>query len=146
MLWKTYYKYKESPPDDCSLNMKLELLTVSNFLIHLLADALSKAQQEQFQNACIDLLTRRFESGWNPMKPWRGSGFRTLHLHQFDPVISQICLMSHIPIDLVQKTLSKFPCTLFTDPLDVSYKMENGPLLSLYSGGDEVWEPKHIVK
>ena len=124
--------------------MKLELQSVANFLTHLLTEVLTKEEQDRFQAACEDFLTRRFQSSWDPEKPWRGSGYRALRLNafEFEPVISQICLMSHLSIAPVQRALGKFPCVLFTDPLDVSYKMEDGPLISLYSKGDQAWQSK----
>jgi len=125
--------------------MKLELLSASNFLVHLVRLArrgVSEAQLARFHDALIDVLRRRYRDHWFPDKPFKGSGFRCIRINgKFDPLIGE----AGESVGLSSKFLhSIFPSelTLWVDPLEVSYRIgENGSICVLYEYQDGVVEP-----
>jgi len=125
--------------------MKLELLSASNFLVHLVRLArrnVPESQLQKFHECLIEVLRRRYRDHWFPEKPFKGSGFRCIRINgKFDPLIGsagEACGLS-------SKFLhSIFPSelTLWIDPLEVSYRIgENGSICVLYEHKDGVTEP-----
>jgi protein Tob/BTG len=116
--------------------MKLELLSASNFLVHLVRLArrgVSEAQLARFHDALIDVLRRRYRDHWFPDKPFKGSGFRCIRINgKFDPMIGEAGESAGLSAKFLH---SIFPSelTLWVDPLEVSYRIgENGSICVLY--------------
>jgi len=127
--------------------MKLELLSASNFLVHLVRLArkgVSEAQLARFHDALIDVLRRRYRDHWFPEKPFKGSGFRCIRINgKFDPMIGEAGETAGLSAKFLHQI---FPSelTLWVDPLEVSYRIgENGSICVLYEYQDGVseWKP-----
>jgi len=125
--------------------MKLELLSSSNFLVHLVRLSrrnVPESQLQKFHECLIEVLRRRYRDHWFPEKPFKGSGYRCIRINgKFDPLIGQ----AGEACGLSSKFLhSIFPSelTLWVDPLEVSYRIgENGSICVLYEHKDGVTEP-----
>jgi len=125
--------------------MKLELLSASNFLVHLIRLAkrnVSETQLTKFRDSLIETLRRRYRDHWFPEKPFKGSGYRCIRINgKMDPVIGQ----AGEPCGLSSAFLhSTFPgeLTMWIDPLEVSYRIgENGSICVLYEYSEGVNEP-----
>lgn len=125
--------------------MKLELLSASNFLVHLIRLAkcnVGETQLQKFRDSLIEFLKRRYRDHWFPQKPLKGSGYRCIRINgKMDPVIGQAgeaCgltsafLCSTLPSELI----------IWIDPLEVSYRIgENGSICVLYEHSEGVTEP-----
>jgi len=129
--------------------MKLELLSASNFLVHLVRlsrRGVSETQLARFHDALIDVLRRRYRDHWFPEKPFKGSGFRCIRINaKFDPMIGEAGETAGLSAKFLH---SIFPgeLTLWVDPLEVSYRIgENGSICVLYEfqAGvtKEPWKP-----
>jgi protein Tob/BTG len=125
--------------------MKLELLSASNFLVHLVRLArrnVPDSQLQKFNECLIEVLRRRYRDHWFPEKPFKGSGFRCLRINgKMDPLIGQ----AGEAAGLTSKFLKQiFPgeLTMWIDPLEVSYRIgENGSICVLYEHQEGVSEP-----
>lgn len=132
--------------------MKLELLSASNFLVHLVRLAkrnVSESQLQKFRESLIDVLRRRYRDYWFPDKPFKGSGYRCLRINgRMDPIIGQAGNECGLPSAFLH---SVFPSelTMWIDPLEVSYRIgENGNICIIYEyaeGGTE-WMPASLRK
>ena len=132
--------------------MKLELLSASNFLVHLVRLAkrnVSESQLQKFRESLIDVLRRRYRDHWFPDKPFKGSGYRCLRINgRMDPIIGQAGNECGLPSAFLH---SVFPSelTMWIDPLEVSYRIgENGNICIIYEyaeGGTE-WMPASLRK
>lgn len=132
--------------------MKLELLSASNFLVHLVRLAkrnVSESQLQKFRESLIDVLRRRYRDHWHPDKPFKGSGYRCLRINgKMDPIIGQAGNECGLPSAFLH---SVFPSelTMWIDPLEVSYRIgENGNICIIYEyaeGGTE-WMPASLRK
>jgi protein Tob/BTG len=128
--------------------MKLELLSASNFLVHLIKLGrrnINENQLEKFRQAFVEVLRRRYRDHWFPEKPFKGSGYRCIRINgKMDPVISQAGESCGLSQALIHST---FPSelTMWIDPLEVSYRIgENGSICVLYEfkeGVSEPWRP-----
>lgn len=125
--------------------MKLELLSASNFLVHLVR--LSRRNVSEFQlsklNDClVEVLRRRYMGHWFPQKPFKGSGYRCIRINgKMDPLVHQAAVAAGMSPQFLH---SIFPSelTLWVDPLEVSYRIgENGSICVLYEHADGVTEP-----
>lgn len=125
--------------------MKLELLSASNFLVHLIRLAkcnVGETQLQKFRDSLIEFLKRRYRDHWFPQKPLKGSGYRCIRINgKMDPVIGQAgeaCgltsafLCSTLPSELI----------IWIDPLEVSYRIgESGSVCVLYEHSEGVTDP-----
>jgi len=124
--------------------MKLELLSSSNFLVHLvrLSRRNVQSQLQKFHECLIEVLRRRYRDHWFPEKPFKGSGYRCIRINgKFDPLIGQAGEACGLSTKFLH---SIFPSelTLWIDPLEVSYRIgENGSICVLYEHKDGVTEP-----
>jgi len=75
------------------MNMKYELLSASNFLVHLIRLAktnVGESQLQKFRDTLVEVLRRRYKEHWFPEKPFKGSGYRCIRINgKMDPVIGQ---------------------------------------------------------
>lgn len=117
-------------------NMRLEIHSAANFLVHLLRlhnNGLTESQLEMFRTSLTDVLRRRYQEHWFPEKPARGSGYRCLRINgKMDPVIAQAGSAVGLPPSYLH---SLFPSelTMWIDPAEVSYRIgENGSICVLY--------------
>ncbi len=125
--------------------MKLELLSASNFLVHLVRLAkrnVPDSQLQKFNECLIEVLRRRYRDHWFPERPCKGSGFRCLRINgKMDPLVGQ----AGEACGLSSKFLHQiFPSelTLWIDPLEVSYRIgENGSICVLYEHQEGVTDP-----
>ena len=73
--------------------MKLELLSASNFLVHLIRLGrrnVSESQLSKFRDCLIEILRRRYRDHWFPEKPFKGSGYRCIRINgKMDSIIGQ---------------------------------------------------------
>lgn len=125
--------------------MKLELLSASNFLVHLIRLAkcnVGETQLQKFRDSLIEFLKRRYRDHWFPQKPLKGSGYRCIRINgKMDPVIGQAgeaCgltsafLCSILPSELI----------IWIDPLEVTYRIgESGSVCVLYEHSEGVTDP-----
>jgi len=131
--------------------MKLELLSASNFLVHLVRLArrnVPESQLQKFHECLIEVLRRRYRDHWFPEKPFKGSGFRCIRINgKFDQLIGSAGEAAGLSSKFLH---SIFPSelTLWIDPLEVSYRIgENGSICVLYEHKDgvtEPWRPTHL--
>uniref|UniRef100_A0ABI7XMY5 Transducer of ERBB2, 1 n=2 Tax=Felinae TaxID=338152 RepID=A0ABI7XMY5_FELCA len=79
------------------------------------------------------LLKKKYEGHWYPEKPYKGSGFRCIHIgEKVDPVIEQASKESGLDIDDVRGNLPQ-DLSVWIDPFEVSYQIgEKGPVKVLY--------------
>lgn len=125
--------------------MKLELLSASNFLVHLVRLSrrnVPESQLAKFHENLVEVLRRRYRDHWFPERPFKGSGFRCIRINgKFDPLIGQAGEACGLSAKFLH---SIFPSelTLWVDPLEVSYRIgENGSICVLYEHKDGVTEP-----
>ena len=132
-------------------NMKLELLSAANFLVHLIRLArrnVGESRLQKFRDCLIEVLRRRYRDRWFPEKPFKGSGYRCIRINgKLDPIIGQAGKGCGLSTTFLQET---FPSelTLWIDPLEVTYRMgENGSICVLYEykeGISEPWKPSDL--
>lgn len=131
--------------------MKLELLSASNFLVHLIRLAkrnVGETQLQKFRDSLIEVLKRRYRDHWFPEKPFKGSGYRCIRINgRMDPVIAQAAEVASLDSTQIHAT---FPSelTMWIDPLEVSYRIgENGSICVLYEFKEdnlnEPWRPQN---
>ena len=128
--------------------MKLELLSASNFLVHLIRLGrrnVSESQLSKFRDCLIEILRRRYRDHWFPEKPFKGSGYRCIRINgKMDSIIGQAGEGCGLSSTFLHQT---FPSelTMWIDPLEVSYRIgENGSICVLYEykeGVSEPWKP-----
>jgi protein Tob/BTG len=127
------------------MNMKLELYSASNFLVHLIRLAkrnVGESQLQKFRDTLIGVLQRRYKEHWFPEKPFKGSGYRCIRINgKMDPVIGQAGESCGLSSAFLHST---FPSelTMWIDPKEVSYRIgENGSICVLYEYSEGVNEP-----
>ena len=138
-------KLKVKKTEKRSIVMKLELLSASNFLVHLIRLAkrnVTESQLGKFRESLIEVLRRRYRDHWFPEKPFKGSGYRCIRINgKMDPVIAQAGDSCGLSAAFLHST---FPSelTMWIDPLEVSYRIgENGSICVLYEYCEGVTEP-----
>jgi len=125
--------------------MKLELISASNFLVHLIRMGcrnVSESQLSKFRDCLIEILRRRYRDHWFPEKPFKGSGYRCIRINgKMDSIIGQAGEGCGLSSTFLHQT---FPSelTMWIDPLEVSYRIgENGSICVLYEYNEGVTEP-----
>jgi len=131
--------------------MKLELLSASNFLVHLIRLGrrnVGESKLQKFRDCLIEVLKRRYRDHWFPEKPFKGSGYRCIRINgKMDPIIGQAGEGCGLSSTFLHDT---FPSelTMWIDPLEVSYRIgENGSICVLYEykeGVSEPWKPSNL--
>ena len=70
--------------------MQLEIQVALNFIISYLYNKLPRRRVNIFGEELERLLKKKYEGHWYPEKPYKGSGFRCIHVgEKVDPVIEQ---------------------------------------------------------
>lgn len=128
--------------------MKLEIMSASNFLAHLVRLGrrnVSENQLTKFRDELMTVLRRRYKDHWFPEKPFKGSGYRCIRINgKMDPIIGQAGEAVGLSSTFLHQT---FPSelTMWIDPLEVSYRIgENGSICVLYEFNEvvpEAWKP-----
>ena len=125
--------------------MKLELISASNFFVHLIRMGcrnVSESQLSKFRDCLIEILRRRYRDHWFPEKPFKGSGYRCIRINgKMDSIIGQAGEGCGLSSTFLHQT---FPSelTMWIDPLEVSYRIgENGSICVLYEYNEGVTEP-----
>ena len=103
--------------------MKLEILSVANFVTHLLrlTKCTSERRLKKFRNKLVKILQERYEHYWFPQSPLRGSNFRVLRItNKMDPILEKAGVLAGINKEFLEYYLP--PLTIWVDPLSVSYQ------------------------
>ncbi|KAK2508279.1 hypothetical protein MC885_016276, partial [Smutsia gigantea] len=113
--------------------MQLEIQVALNFIISYLYNKLPRRRVNIFGEELERLLKKKYEGHWYPEKPYKGSGFRCIHIgEKVDPVIEQASKESGLDIDDVRGNLPQ-DLSVWIDPFEVSYQIgEKGPVKVLY--------------
>ncbi|XP_053436458.1 protein Tob1-like [Nycticebus coucang] len=113
--------------------MKLEIQVALNFIISYLYNKLPRRRVNILGEELGRLLKKKYEGHWYPEKPYKGSGFRCIHIgEKVDPVIEQASKESGLDIDDVRGNLPQ-DLSVWIDPFEVSYQIgERGPVRVLY--------------
>ncbi|KAK2536904.1 Tob1 [Columba livia] len=101
-------------------------------------DLLPRRRVNIFGEELERLLKKKYEGHWYPEKPYKGSGFRCIHIgEKVDPVIEQASKESGLDIDDVRGNLPQ-DLSVWIDPFEVSYQIgEKGPVKVLYVDDNE---------
>ncbi|KFQ23336.1 PREDICTED: protein Tob1 [Merops nubicus] len=118
--------------------MQLEIQVALNFIISYLYNKLPRRRVNIFGEELERLLKKKYEGHWYPEKPYKGSGFRCIHIgEKVDPVIEQASKESGLDIDDVRGNLPQ-DLSVWIDPFEVSYQIgEKGPVKVLYVDDNE---------
>lgn len=113
--------------------MQLEIQVALNFIISYLYNKLPRRRVNIFGEELERLLKKKYEGHWYPDKPYRGSGYRCIHVGEaIDPVIEQAAKESGLDIKDVRDNLPQ-DLSVWIDPFEVSYQIgEKGPVKVLY--------------
>lgn len=118
--------------------MQLEIQVALNFIISYLYNKLPRRRVNIFGEELERLLKKKYEGHWYPDKPYKGSGYRCIHVgEKVDPVIEQAAKESGLDIDDVRSNLPQ-DLSVWIDPFEVSYQIgEKGPVKVLYVDDNE---------
>nr|XP_033817602.1 protein Tob1 [Geotrypetes seraphini] len=113
--------------------MQLEIQVALNFIISYLYNKLPRRRVNIFGEELERLLKKKYEGHWYPDKPYKGSGFRCIHIgEKVDPVIEEAAKESGLDIDDVRGNLPQ-DLNVWIDPFEVSYQIgEKGQVKVLY--------------
>uniref|UniRef100_A0A8C6V018 Transducer of ERBB2, 1a n=1 Tax=Neogobius melanostomus TaxID=47308 RepID=A0A8C6V018_9GOBI len=113
--------------------MQLEIQVALNFIISYLYNKLPRRRVNIFGEELERQLKQKYEGHWYPDKPYKGSGFRCLHVgEKVDPVVEKAAKESGLDIDDVRNNLPQ-ELSVWIDPYEVSYQIgEKGPVKVLY--------------
>ncbi|XP_056285556.1 protein Tob1b [Pseudoliparis swirei] len=113
--------------------MQLEIQVALNFIISYLYNKLPRRRVNIFGEELERQLKKKYEGHWYPDKPYKGSGFRCIHVgEKVDPVVEQAAKESGLDIEDVRNNLPQ-DLSVWIDPFEVSYQIgEKGPLKVLY--------------
>lgn len=113
--------------------MQLEIQVALNFIISYLYNKLPRRRVNIFGEELERQLKRKYEGHWYPDKPYKGSGFRCIHVgEKVDPVVEQAAKESGLDIEDVRNNLPQ-DLSVWIDPFEVSYQIgEKGPVKVLY--------------
>ncbi|CAM2101969.1 unnamed protein product [Caretta caretta] len=118
--------------------MQVEIQVALNFIISYLYNKLPRRRVNIFGEELERLLKKKYEGHWYPEKPYKGSGYRCIHVgEKVDPVIEQASKESGLDIDDVRGNLPQ-DLSVWIDPFEVSYQIgEKGPVKVLYVDDNE---------
>ncbi|XP_061562544.1 protein Tob1b [Phycodurus eques] len=113
--------------------MQLEIQVALNFIISYLYNKLPRRRVNIFGEELESLLRKKYEGHWYPDKPYKGSGFRCIHIgEKVDPVVEQAAKESGLAIEDVRNNLPP-DLSVWIDPFEVSYQIgEKGAVKVLY--------------
>ncbi|RXN00960.1 Protein Tob1 [Acipenser ruthenus] len=113
--------------------MQLEIQVALNFIISYLYNKLPRRRVNIFGEELERQLKKKYEGHWYPDKPYKGSGFRCIHVgDKVDPVVEQAAKESGLDINDVRNNLPQ-DLSVWIDPFEVSYQIgEKGPVKVLY--------------
>uniref|UniRef100_A0A3Q2YDP2 Transducer of ERBB2, 1b n=1 Tax=Hippocampus comes TaxID=109280 RepID=A0A3Q2YDP2_HIPCM len=113
--------------------MQLEIQVALNFIISYLYNKLPRRRVNIFGEELESLLRKKYEGHWYPDKPYKGSGFRCIHVgEKVDPVVEQAAKESGLAIEDVRNNLPQ-DLSVWIDPFEVSYQIgEKGAVKVLY--------------
>lgn len=113
--------------------MQLEIQVALNFVISYLYNKLPRRRVNIFGEELERQLRKKYEGHWYPDKPYKGSGFRCIHVgEKVDPVVEQAAKESGLDIEDVRNNLPE-DLSVWIDPFEVSYQIgEKGPVKVLY--------------
>ncbi|XP_075034215.1 protein Tob1 [Mixophyes fleayi] len=113
--------------------MQLEIQVALNFIISYLYNKLPRRRVNIFGEELERLLKRKYEGHWYPDRPYKGSGFRCIHVgEKVEPVIEQAANESGLDIDDIRRNLPQ-DLNVWIDPSEVSYQIgEKGQVKVLY--------------
>ncbi|TNN53927.1 Protein Tob1 [Liparis tanakae] len=113
--------------------MQLEIQVALNFIISYLYNKLPRRRVNIFGEELERQLKKKYEGHWYLDKPYKGSGFRCIHVgEKVDPVVEQAAKESGLDIEDVRNNLPQ-DLSVWIDPFEVSYQIgEKGPVKVLY--------------
>ncbi|XP_059386316.1 protein Tob1-like [Carassius carassius] len=113
--------------------MQLEIQVALNFIISYLYNRLPRRRVNIFGEELERQLKNKYEGHWYPDKPYKGSGFRCIHVgEKVDPVVEEAAKESGLDIDDVCNNLPQ-DLSVWIDPFEVSYQIgEKGAFKVLY--------------
>ncbi|XP_062859411.1 protein Tob1b [Trichomycterus rosablanca] len=113
--------------------MQLEIQVALNFIISYLYNKLPRRRVNIFGEELERQLKKKYEGHWYPDKPYKGSGFRCLHVgEKVDLVVEEAARESGLDIEDVRNNLPQ-DLSVWIDPFEVSYQIgEQGPVKVLY--------------
>ncbi|CAL8304676.1 unnamed protein product [Lota lota] len=113
--------------------MQLEIQVALNFIISYLYNKLPRRRVNIFGEQLERQLKNKYEGHWYPDKPFKGSGFRCIHVgEKVDPVVEQAAKESGLDLDDVRSNLPQ-DLSVWIDPFEVSYQIgEKGAVKVLY--------------
>ncbi|XP_051967992.1 protein Tob1-like [Xyrauchen texanus] len=113
--------------------MQLEIQVALNFIISYLYNKLPRRRVNIFGEELERQLKKKYEGHWYPDKPYKGSGFRCIHVgEKVDPVVEEAAKESGLDIEDVRNNLPQ-DLSVWIDPFEVSYQIgEKGPVKVLY--------------
>lgn len=104
--------------------MQLEIQVALNFIISYLYNKLPRRRVNIFGEELERQLKKKYEGHWYPDKPYKGSGFRCIHVgEKVDPVVEQAAKESGLDIEDVRNNLPQ-DLSVWIDPFEVSYRSE----------------------
>uniref|UniRef100_A0A8C7WQ35 Transducer of ERBB2, 1b n=1 Tax=Oryzias sinensis TaxID=183150 RepID=A0A8C7WQ35_9TELE len=121
------------PGGSCDADMQLEIQVALNFIISYLYNKLPRRRVNIFGEELERQLRRKYEGHWYPEKPYKGSGFRCIHVgEKVDPVVERAAKESGLDIEDVRNNLPQ-DLSVWIDPFEVSYQIgEKGAVKVLY--------------
>ncbi|CAL8270554.1 unnamed protein product [Lota lota] len=113
--------------------MQLEIQVALNFIISYLYNKLPRRRVNIFGEELERQLKNKYEGHWYPDRPFKGSGFRCIHVgEKVDPVVEQAAKESGLDLEDVRHNLPQ-DLSVWIDPFEVSYQIgEKGPVKVLY--------------
>ncbi|KAJ8344923.1 hypothetical protein SKAU_G00291160 [Synaphobranchus kaupii] len=113
--------------------MQLEIQVALNFIISYLYNKLPRRRVNIFGEELERQLRQKYEGHWYPEKPYKGSGYRCIHVgEKVDPVVEQAARESGLEIQDVRNNLPQ-DLSVWIDPFEVSYQIgDKGPVKVLY--------------
>ncbi|XP_053309994.1 protein Tob1 [Spea bombifrons] len=113
--------------------MQLEIQVALNFIISYLYNKLPRRRVNIFGEELERLLKRKYEGHWYPDRPYKGSGYRCIHVgEKVEPVIEQAANESGLDIEDIRRNLPQ-DLNVWIDPSEVSYQIgEKGQIKVLY--------------
>lgn len=113
--------------------MQLEIQVALNFIISYLYNKLPRRRVNIFGEELERQLKKKYEGHWYPDKPYKGSGFRCIHVgEKVDPVVEEAAKESGLDIEDVRNNLPQ-DLSVWIDPFEVSYQIgEKGSVKVLY--------------
>ncbi|MEE6506678.1 hypothetical protein FKM82_007789 [Ascaphus truei] len=113
--------------------MQLEIQVALNFIISYLYNKLPRRRVNIFGEELERLLKKKYEGHWYPDRPYKGSGFRCIHVgEKVEPVIEQAANESGLDIEDIRRNLPQ-DLNVWIDPNEVSYQIgEKGQVKVLY--------------